>query len=271
MFSVQFFLQQKYEKECGSSLHAAINYALLSNVVGLILVMFMNGIILEFTVFSGVIALIYAIINVLYSYAAVKAFEVANLSVFTMFSMLGGMVLPFIFGIICGEELKISMIISFVMIIVALLITVEKGVSNKKALKYYAGIFMLNGMVGVLSAFHQKFDMYNISSTGFLMLTKIMTVAICMFLVAFGKNKKVMCSGKILLYSGGGAAINTIANWILLISLLYLPASVQYTLVTGGVIVCSTLIGFVTKGNKPSKKEILATVIAVASTVVLIL
>ena len=37
------------------------------------------------------------------------------------------------------------------------------------------------------------------------------------------------------------------------------------------VIVCSTLIGFVTKGNKPSKKQILATAIAVASTVVLIL
>lgn len=271
MFSVQFLFQQKYEKVCGNSLHAAINYALLANVAGLILTMFMNGTTLEFTVFSGVIALIYAVVNVLSSYVAVKAFETGNLSVFTMFTMLGGMILPFIFGIICGEELKLSMIISFVMIIVALLITVTKDVNYKKALKYYVGIFVLNGMGGVLAAFHQKFDMYNISSTSFLLLTKIIAVVICIFCISLGKNRKVMCSGKILLYSGGGAAINTIANWFVLISLLHLPASIQCTLTTGGVIVFSTLIGFVTKGNKPSKKELLATGIAVASTVVLIL
>ena len=271
MFSVQFLFQQKYEQECGSSGHAALNYALLSGIVGLVPAVLMNGFIFEFTLFSGVIALLYALVNIGYSYAAVKALEVANLSVYSMFSMLGGMALPFVFGIFWGEELKGTTVISFLMIIFSLLLTIERGKNKNGALKYYVGVFVLNGTVGVLSAFHQKMSSYNISSEGFLIWARLFTVLVCALLLYLDGKKKVMCSGKILLYAGGGAAINTIANVILLTALLYLPASVQFTLVTGGVIVFSALIGFFTKGNRPSLRELSAAAIAVGATIVLVL
>ena len=55
---------------------------------------------------------------------------------------------------------------------------------------------------------------------------------------------------------------------LLLIALLKLPASVQYPVVTGGVIVFSTIIDVIRK-TKLKKREIIAAIIAFASTVVM--
>jgi len=56
-------------------------------------------------------------------------------------------------------------------------------------------------------------------------------------------------------------AIERFANFLLVIALVHLDASVQYPLVTGGVIIVSTLISFFGH-NKPSKKEILSVLMA---------
>jgi drug/metabolite transporter (DMT)-like permease len=55
--------------------------------------------------------------------------------------------------------------------------------------------------------------------------------------------------------------INTVANFFLVIALAHVDASVQYPMVTGGVMIVSTLICFFGK-NKPSKKEILSVVLS---------
>ena len=60
-----------------------------------------------------------------------------------------------------------------------------------------------------------------------------------------------------IILSAGGGTLNRIANYLLLIALAVLPASVQYPFVTGGVIIVSTVLAALTK-QKPSKKEIIA-------------
>jgi drug/metabolite transporter (DMT)-like permease len=54
---------------------------------------------------------------------------------------------------------------------------------------------------------------------------------------------------------------NKIANLVLVIALAHVDASVQYPMVTGGVMIVSTLICFFGK-NKPSKKEVLSIIVA---------
>ncbi|MBR2432837.1 MAG: hypothetical protein IKB23_07970, partial [Clostridia bacterium] len=54
---------------------------------------------------------------------------------------------------------------------------------------------------------------------------------------------------------------NRVANFLLVIALAHVDASVQYPMVTGGVMIVSTLICFFGK-NKPSKKEILSVILA---------
>ena len=53
----------------------------------------------------------------------------------------------------------------------------------------------------------------------------------------------------------GYGILNKIGNFLLLIALAHLPASVQYPMVTGGVMICSTVICFFTR-QKPGKREI---------------
>ena len=61
----------------------------------------------------------------------------------------------------------------------------------------------------------------------------------------------------------GNGVLNRVANYLLLLSLAFLPASVQYPMITGGVMIVSTLICFFGK-NKPTKKELLSLLFAFA-------
>ena len=70
-----------------------------------------NGFRLEFTPFTFVIALLAAINSIVFVFCSIKALDSINLSLYSLFSMLGGMVLPFLQGIffaphIVGESLK---------------------------------------------------------------------------------------------------------------------------------------------------------------------
>ena len=75
-------------------------------------------------------------------------------------------------------------------------------------------------------------------------------------------------SRKALLYAGLYSVLNSVGNLLLLIALLNLPASVQYPVVTGGVIIVSTLIVIIRK-EKITKKEILAAGVAFIATVLM--
>jgi multidrug transporter EmrE-like cation transporter len=68
-------------------------------------------------------------------------------------------------------------------------------------------------------------------------------------------------SPKAYIYTTGYGIINKIANYLLLIALAVLPASVQYPFVTGGVMIVSTIISVLTK-QKPSKKELISVLLS---------
>jgi hypothetical protein len=68
-------------------------------------------------------------------------------------------------------------------------------------------------------------------------------------------------SGKAILVSGAAGAVNKVANYILLIALVHVPSSVQYPMVTGGVMISSTLLCFFGP-RKPSKREIASVALA---------
>ena len=80
-------------------------------------------------------------------------------------------------------------------------------------------------------------------------------------------NKKIpLIKGKELLYASGFGVFNGVGNWLLLISLIHLPASVQYPLVTGGVMVLSTVISAIGK-EKLVKRDYIAAAIAFVASV----
>ena len=103
-----------------------------------------------------------------------------------------------------------------------------------------------------------------------------MWVAICslvvsaILLVAFFLKSKVekpinVQNSAVIATSG---AVSRVANFLLVIALLHVDVSVQYPMVTGGVMIVSTLTCFLRK-QKPSFKEILSVSLAFLGMLVL--
>ena len=264
LFSLQFMFKNGFQKECGSSWNASLIFSLYSSVSGLIVLLIINKFHLEASLFSIAVALIYSIVNIVLGYSSIKAFQYANLSVYSVFSMIGGMLLPFIYGIMCGEEFKPVRIICCILIVISVAMSINKGEQSRKAIKYYIAVFVLNGMVGVISKFHQSYTAYCVDSASFIILTKIVTLLMSVVLILVQKERSLKISKTAALYCTGDSVFNSIANLMLLIALLNLPASVQYPIVTGGVIIFSTIIDLLRK-EKVTKKEIAAAGIAFIS------
>ena len=270
MFSVQFLFNQKFQKNYGSDTKATLVFTFYKSAIATIIMLLISGFKVTVTPFSFALAFISAVSGILMLYFSLKAFSVANLSVYSVFSMLGGMILPFLLGVcFYDEKLTILKGVCCVLIVLAVLLNIQKGENGKKAILYYMAVFVINGMNGVISKIHQSSDFPITDSTGFTLLINLISVLICALWLIIKYKKIPFVKGKNLLYSSGYGALNGVGNLLLLIALSNLPASVQYPLVTGGVMVFSTVISVLQK-EKLTKKDYIATAVSFIASVLIV-
>ena len=226
------------------------------------------------------IALLSVANGFLFTYCSFKVLGIVNLSMFSLFAMLGGMVIPFFQGIIFYKEpFTLAKIIAVIFITLALLCTIDfrkdqSRKTDKKAYLYYLGVFMLNGLGGALSKIYSSAPQeLRISEAGYSVWLALLNTIIAgtILLVAFPKKRKEttslgVSSTAICATSG---VLNKVANFMLIVALTSgIDASVQYPMVTGGVMIVSTLAAYLTE-NKPTKKELLSIATAFIGTLML--
>lgn len=273
MFSFQFLLNERYERSSGTGTAEVLKFTIISHLTGFIIMLVMNRFKLEITQFSAAMALASALNLILFNFCSIISFSKINLSLYSVFCMLGGMALPFIFGILFFDEpLTVGKAICFASIAASLFFTVDRG-NQKGGFIYYAGVFITNGLSGVIPKFYQEADLPKASEAGFSMQISALTALICAVLLPVFKNrskiKKKLTTGATACASGFGI-LNCVGNFILLIGLTKLPASAQYPFVTGGVMIISTIICFFTP-NKPTKRELAAVALSFAGILALVL
>lgn len=266
MFSFQFVFNNGFRKEEGSDLCASLKFTFYSSAIGIIILFIINKFHIEFSLFSTVVACVYSIVCIALSYVSIKAFAYANLSVYSVFSMIGGMLLPFLYGLMCGEEFKVIRLVCCALITLSVAMSVNGGRESAKAVKYYIMVFILNGLVGVISKFHQSHTELCVDSGSFMIYARMFSVLFCAFLLLTIKGFDFSVTKKAFIYSSVYSALNGVGNLLLLVALLHLPATVQYPVVTGGVIVISTLITLLRR-EPIQKKEMFAAFIAFVATV----
>ena len=266
LFSMQFVFTNSFQRENGNTWASSLKFSLYTGISGLAVLLALNKFCLDITLFSFLIAFIFSAINIALVFCSLKAFEYANLSVYSVFCMIGGMALPFIYGAFLGENITISKIVCFILISLSVFLSATLGKSSKKANIYYFAVFVLNGLVGVISTMHQSLPEYNVDSESFVILTKITTIVLTLALLLFTKNRTLKVNVKSILYCTGHSVFNSLGNLFLLIALLHLPASVQYPMVTGGTIVFSTIISILSK-EKLCIRELSACAIALIASV----
>ncbi len=271
LFSIQFFCNQRYQQLMGNTLNATLLFNFCGNIVVTVLMLIITAFRVSVTPFSLLIATLRAISGMGMMFFSMKALSVTNLSVYSVFSMLGGMLLPFLLGVIFySEAVTVSKVVCCVLIVVSVLLTCRPGQNGKRALVYYLAVFVLNGMAAVLSKIHQSSTLPHTGSGNLMMLTGCASVLISGICLLARTHRIPVLNAKSLFFSTGAGALNGIANWLLLIALVELPASVQYPLVTGGVMVCTTLISVLRKEHL-TVNEYIAAAIAFAASVAMAL
>jgi len=276
MFGGGFALQDLYRKKRGSGLKISMESACIGSSAGLIVLLAINGFAFEFTPFTLLMAIWVALNGMAFTFCSFRALDYINLSLFSLFAMLGGMMLPFLQGLLFYREpLTFAKGICMVFIVAALICTVDKG-EKKKGTVFYVGIFILNGMSGVISKLYTESALPKASAAGYSIWSAFVTVLLSgiawIVLSRIERRKRAAdppayggAERKTRLQSYGvGAlygAVNKVANFMLVVALAHVDASVQYPMVTGGTMIVSTALSCL-GAKKPSRREIFSVALA---------
>ena len=270
LFGLQFQLNSKYQGVSGNTAAVSFLFSFIYSIAGGLFLFVLNGFEFELTWFTVCMAIATAANSIFYVFCSLKAFERISLSMYSLFAMLGGMLLPFLAGLLFfGEELTLGKILCVGLIFLALTLTVTE-VKMKGGWIYYIGVFFLNGMTGVLSKLYGEAP-FEKSSSGVYSVWIAICTALISGVILILMNKRVKRPSRVAsLCAVGYGFCNSLGNYWLVVALAFVPASVQYPFVTGGVIIISVLIATLGK-QKPSLKEYFATAISFVGLLLLML
>lgn len=267
LFSVQFFFQDKFQESFGTDSKSAAVFSVGTGFGMALLSFFFVGINVKITLFSAIVALVHGAASFLYMLCSLKALKIANLSIFSIFTMLGGMLLPLIYGIgIAGEKLTFGKAVCCALVTVSVLCTANNGKSDKKAIFYYIAVFVTNGMTSVAAAVHQNYPELNVDSYSYMVLSSAALMLIGLAFLPFTAKSSKKITIKQIAHMSGFSLCSGLGNIILMVSLLFLPASLQFPFSTGAAVVFSAIITLL-QGKKMQIKEIIAVFIALVSTI----
>lgn len=246
LFAGQFLFSKRFQQEYGNSIESSMLFAVGNSIVASALMLIIETvssgrISLEIMPQSLLLAFFMAVFTVSSFYCNLRALSRTNLSVYSMFCMLGGMIFPSCIGILFyNEEVTVQKIVCLILIIAALLLTIEKSEKSDSVNKYCIAVGVLNGMISSTFVIHQSLDRH-VSNTSFLVCYSMIAVIIALAIMIKKRPKRLPNKKEVGCMIGYGVS-NSMGNLLLMIALMVLPASVQYPFSTGGVIIASTLI-----------------------------
>lgn len=270
---LNFITQKKYQACEGNSVSAGLFYSLATGLVSSVIIVFMSGFNLEFGTYSFIMALLQTSLCTIYTLISFKILKEGNVSLYTLFLMTGGMVLPYIFGVLfLKEELTVMRSVGLICIIIAIVLS-DTGIKrpSKKQLLLCIFVFVLNGFVSIVSKLHQIESTYKaVDSTSFVFLTSIIKFFICIpFFLLSRKGKTEYCKPNLkksslpIIFS---SLFSSLSYALQLTGAAKLPVTVVYPLISGGSIILTTCVGFLILKEKPTREQIIGICICFVGT-----
>lgn len=267
LLAAEFGVQKLYQGRMGTSPKAGFFYNAMNGLFTVIIFFCVNGFKVTVTPFSVIMGILMTGFAVFYSVIALGILKLGGMSVYTVFLMTGGMTLPYIYGLIfLDEEINIFRVIGLLVIIVA--VFVSGGGMKKvspKLLALCSAVFVLNGLVGIVSKQHQveaASERFATAGTmDFVIITGAIKFIMCLvayFIASAPKNaekieKKTALRALPLVVIV--AVVSGISYALQLVGASNLPASVMFPIITGGSIIFSSLAGKIFFKEKLSKLQ----------------
>ncbi len=249
LLAFDFALQRKYQTMEGANLIAGLKFNAVSGLMMTVIFFALSGFRVEFSPFSLIMAFAMALFNTSYSVIGFRILKNSGMAIYSLFLMSGGMLLPYFYGVLfLGEELNLFRIAGVAVILMAVILSNKSKQKIKASIWLYcAAVFILNGLVSIVSKTHQIHEIYaTISSGAFVMYSGIFRALLSFLVLLFLKQEKqstFFLSKTTILVLGGSALVGGVSYMFQLIGAKDLPATVLYPMVTGGSIIFSAISG----------------------------
>lgn len=301
LFGSQFMVTKAFEKNYGKTIRASLSFSLLyslfAGVIFFIIKLISSGTVFNLNSFSLCMAFGLSLVNILSSAIGIKTLALGDIAVYSLFLMLGGMIVPFFAGIVfLKESVSVCNLIGVAIMIIALCLPVFFGKKNKNAgeaqtdgdtkkktsVFFYVlcvFLFILNGLSSTLSKFNSvregaalgaEFTFYTYG------IQFVISLAAFALTTALGKSDKTQNEEKqpVILFRpvaiGCGAAFGAVNGTAFLMSSVaaeHVVAVAQYPLITGATILFSSLLAFLFYREKPTALQLVQIVISLAATI----
>ena len=273
LLAVSFVLQKKYQTIEGVNISAGLKFNALNGLFTALIFFALLGFKIEFSLFSVILAFLMALLSMLYVILGFKILKDSGMSVYSIFLMSGGMLLPYFYGVLFLEEALTPLRIVGVVVILVAVIFSNKEKSNIKVavLPLCIAVFILNGFVSIISKAHQINETFSpVSSTAFVMysgLGKFIFSSVALLLCKEKQKNISLSSNNTIFIVIGSALVGGISYMLQLIGAKGLPATVLYPIVTGGSIIFSALSGKVFFKEKLSSYRLISVALCFVGTV----
>ena len=279
LLAFDFALNKLYQQIRGTKPESTLLFNSVLGLVTAVVFFAINNFQFGCSTFSIIMAMLQSIFVMSYNIIGFKLLKAGTMAIYTMFLMIGGMVLPYIFGLIfLDESVGIVRILALMIIIIGVaLSSYQKNKIHKKQILMYIVVFFLNGLVSIVSKIHSIGESYGAVTAGeFIIIGGIIKffLAGVMYLIYKNKNQvtEQICRekgklGKSIAIIFLSAAIGGGSYLLQLNGAKTLPATVLYPFITGGSIVFSTLVGKIAFKEKLSAKVVVSVVMCLVGTI----
>ncbi|MBQ9805266.1 MAG: hypothetical protein IJW49_01985 [Clostridia bacterium] len=266
LLAVDFALSKLYQKRAGATLSAGFAFNALSGLFTALIFWAIGGFQLEFSLYSAIMACLLSALGIAYTLFGFRILKSGSMALYSLFLMVGGMTLPYIWGLLfLNEPFSWLRTAGLVVLILAVLLSnlPKKGERlNAKLFLMCLAVFVLNGLVSVVSKTHQvQLDFAAVSASQFVAFSGVakLVLAGTAFLITRKIDRQQSANAPraklpfVLGIVATSAAVGGISYLFQLIGAENLPATVLYPFITGGSMIFSSIVGMIVFREKPSR------------------
>ena len=299
--TMQFSLTKVYQKRYVRGVSTLLFFSMVLAAVGMIFFLCLAAFRVRFGAFTFIMAFLNAFVGVAVVLLGIAAVRLGRFSIYMLFLMLGGMLLPFVYGTAFLSEMPTPAGIAGMAILTASLfvpfIRFKRGAGEPVGRLFVflcVCVFILNGCGGIIGKAYQM-NTAALGTEQFLIWHNISMLILSA--AAFGvcrlcpraKTKELSAADRVVSASGATPAVSrgfkgktlllaTLLaaaaalfacgqSFLMLRSAKNLPASVLFPMVTGGVIVLSAVSGLIFFKEKLTLRMIVSLALTLVGTI----
>lgn len=282
LFSVRIAFSKLYSLKNGDSFSSTIIFTSFVSIISFLIVFALNGFKIEFNWFSFIFAMIIAFCETLTAIIAIKVLKLGSSFVYSLFLLFGGMVGPFIYGIIFLKEVPtVCCIIGTILSILTLFLPLASK-RKEKSNNYLVFIllciaaFLVNGACGIVMKMHQVSGREVISSEAFTATYFLIMGVTNLIIFGFSKIKKSSGAKEkvfnkwFFIFGACYALAGAFASFLNILCAKNVPVTIQPSLVMVSCTLGSALFGITLFKNKVKLITVMQMLLAIGAGILLI-